>query len=679
MKADLARAKSETEQSHAWRKECADVCAVLTIRLQELAGFLDTLLKHKDVLSVLAQDRHKAMRKAVDRSLDLSRSLNNMSISGGPGRFSLDEKSLMQFSSVSELLNHSYFNSSLLTENKENISTANISGGLKLTHNFLIENLKAENKELKEEIERLSAESALSSGMISGLELKSKERSNSKLNNLSLRVEANSESEAWSEPDRKVSHERIGLDDSIKLNTHVRSFNGKYDASSSGSELAANTSSQLARKNSVLRLQEKIANLETELNATVEQNERIQQSLADTENCLIIERKLTKKLGDDLEIIRKSNDDLLVEKENVRTRCDEIQLELYEQIAKYEQVFNERQIKIEEIQLLKESYETEMNAIQQKYATEIDTMASQENVKLELLRQQLTDNFNKAIEEREHAFEMCLERDWVSRVTHEEKLQQLQETEMRFGDSQTLLQLIRENEIEIKAQLAEKDGELRTMKRDLDEASLQTSKAVLERTKVMNERDQLEQQNRDLQDKFDNVSLEKAELGARHANLSAYASKIHNRLVEKDDINYQLSRSASQGNARYTLSMSHNAGTSSGGEHSGYTSDELKQRLDNSSPDLGIESDATARSSGTDANLINLRPEFKLSSPKSILFEGDEEDGELCSKLFLILLTLLISLSLSLSVSLFYFSYLYSSGPTKLNIKCQSSHHSARL
>nr|5MWE_C Chain C, Centrosomin [Drosophila melanogaster]5MWE_D Chain D, Centrosomin [Drosophila melanogaster] len=68
LRLELQQARTEVETADKWRLECIDVCSVLTNRLEELAGFLNSLLKHKDVLGVLAADRRNAMRKAVDRS-----------------------------------------------------------------------------------------------------------------------------------------------------------------------------------------------------------------------------------------------------------------------------------------------------------------------------------------------------------------------------------------------------------------------------------------------------------------------------------------------------------------------------------------------------------------------------------------------------------------------------------
>lgn len=621
------RAQAEVEQSKTWRNDCMEVCGILTMRLKELAGFLDSLLKHKDVLSVLAQDRHKAMRKAVDRSLDLSRSLNNMSISAGPNRFSLNEQSLMQFSSVSEFLNDSYFTASFFNENKENQNLSLTTSPKSINDT----SMPADLKDLKSEFERIDAESAPSGLLATGHETNRKDRVKSAV---AVRLQPNSESEAWSEPDRKVSHERIGLDESVKLSTHVRSPSSKYNESSSASE-EANTS-RLTRKNSVLRLHEKITDLESTVTEKNKEIERLNNAQIDLETSLQCEREASKSLAEELQNIRALNKMITNEMESLKAQYKELASDLNNRVIENNELASERDELSQEIESLRESIEADLRDIQEKHTTQIDAMMSQENVKLELLQQQMTDKYKKALEDQKQKHEMSLQRDWISRVTYEEKTRQMQEMETRLGDSQALLRLMRDNESEIKAQLREKENELRTMKRGLDEATLHTSKAVLERTKVLNERDQLELQFRELQDKYDTVCLEKAELYARHATLSNFTSKMHNRIVEHEEKQFDLVRSASQGNARYSMQMLQSAGVSSGGEQSGYTSDEHKQRLDNSSPDLGIESDGTGRSSGTDAQnthsnnkhfVRSPNSDFKISS-SNLLLEGDEEDGK---------------------------------------------------
>lgn len=66
----------ECVKEEQWREELTEVCNLLACRLKELAGFLDSLLKHDEVLNVLSKNHHEEMRRAVDNSLDLSRNIS---------------------------------------------------------------------------------------------------------------------------------------------------------------------------------------------------------------------------------------------------------------------------------------------------------------------------------------------------------------------------------------------------------------------------------------------------------------------------------------------------------------------------------------------------------------------------------------------------------------------------
>lgn len=67
---------ADSTKEEQWREELTEVCNLLACRLKELAGFLDSLLKHDEVLSVLSKNHHEEMRRAVDNSLDLSRNIS---------------------------------------------------------------------------------------------------------------------------------------------------------------------------------------------------------------------------------------------------------------------------------------------------------------------------------------------------------------------------------------------------------------------------------------------------------------------------------------------------------------------------------------------------------------------------------------------------------------------------
>lgn len=610
LKAKLIQAQSDAEQANNWRKECVELCGVLSIRLKELAGFLDSLLNHKNVLFVLAQDRYKAMRNAVDRSLDLSRSLNNMSISADPaGRFSMNENALLQMSSLTEILNYSFSDTLIKGRSSTDAAVAAAT-----TNTSLIEALRAEVQTLQYKLERVNAETLCSV------------RRDRSSRNLSHQFDLNSESEAWSEPDRKVSHERIGLDESIKMSTHVRSPSSKFKVpSSSGSD--DNNDSRSGRKNTVLRLQEKVLDLENQLSA-----KNSQLALLET------------KLSSDAEA---KHEQINSELDKSRDRIAELQTELVETKGLYaamEQSFDSKLSECNENLKRNESerrelmdrlqeLEKEMSAMTETHTREMDALTNKHTVTLQLLHQQHIKDLDDVVKRLKEE----TERDCVPRVTYQEKMHECHELGERLNDMEKLAQLMRDNEVEMKAQIVEKEKTLRTIKRNADDVTMQMSKALLERTRFLNERYEFEQANQEFREKCDRLALEKSELLSKLASLAHNNAQLHNKLVV-NETQFQLTRSASQGNARYALATSPKstscmAALSSGVDHSGYTSDEVKQRLENSSPDLGIESDGTGRSSGTDINTAH-SPISKLRSShtvlnasfSNILLEGDEDE-----------------------------------------------------
>lgn len=549
LKAELKEARNDAEQAHRWRNECAEVCSILTARLNELAGFLDSLLKHKDVLSVLAQDRHKAMRKAVDNSLDLSRSLSITSA----GRLSLNDTSLLQMSCISDVLKDSYFAGRFSFDETDTRNT------------LVIENLRSEVESLKSELDRVKSES---NGMgMDGRRI---------VTRLAQVKETHSDSEEWSEPDRQVSHERIGLDESTKMNAHVRSPAGKYKTVVSSSASDDTNDTRIMRKNSILRFQEKILELESQITSK----------------------------NSEIDEMQSENNDL--QKEIDRLNVD--------------------------IETLKSDHRDEIADIIEREAN-----------KLQSTIEQLTDKLTKDLDEKLAAQTEQIAENYVLRTDFDSVTHEKSELEDRLTDTETLLQLMRDNEDETKRQISEKEQIIRDLKRTADEATLTISKVVLERTKFMNERDHFEKLSNEFKEKSDALAIETSELHSKLAKLSHDNAQLHNKLV-LNETQFQLTRSASQGNARYALSpksssmvSGYNNNANSSGDQSGYTSDETRQRLENSSPDLGIDSDGTCRSSGTDVNVSRSFDTTKANrSNKSelndsftnILMECEEEHGK---------------------------------------------------
>lgn len=635
LRSDLIRAQSDAEKANRWRNECAEVCSVLMSRLKELAGFLDSLLKHKDVLSVLAQDRHKAMRKAIDNSLDLSRSINNISMSG-EGCFSLnDRSSIFQITSISDLLNDdSYF------AGREHIDESD------LKYSSIVENLRTEVQMLRDELNKARIESKSNANNSNIVDFIRVDRS---ARNLSHHLDLCSESEEWSEPDRKVSHERIGLEDSNKLNAHVISpciskYKGTVAASSSSSLSSCAShddlsGSRLSRKNSTLRMQEKILDLETQLTEKNVQMIDFQNSVFTSKSQIAEFEACIGALNADVERYREESRKLQGIIETMKKQA----LENEQDAAKQYRLNGEQKKIIEMLSQELEKNQTKTVALEKDHKHRMSVLLSQEKEKFEQMHHQLSEQYSKNLDEQMTQQRDQMRRDFVPRTELNEHIRLCKELEKQSFEKEALLQMMRDNENQLKnkfnVELTDKENALQKLNQNIIGITAQTSNAVKERNKFMDERNQYERKCSEFQEKYDSLATECSELHSRLAKLSHENAQLHNKLVI-NETQLPLTRSASQGNARYALpspksnsAFAAYSSNSSGGDQSGYTSDELRQRLENSSPDLGIDSDGTGRSSGTDA--ITRTPVPNINRSKSelnnsfanVLLEGEEELG----------------------------------------------------
>jgi hypothetical protein len=143
---EIENAQKDAEKAQIWRKRCSEVCTLLTVRLRELAMFLDSLLCNE--FKGLCPDRRKAIRTSVENSLDLSKSIDmssasiikNMSaFNETAGRPSIANESLLNLSNLSAFLNISGYSMIDLVD-KEN-RTSNVH---QKSEAELIDNLKSE-------------------------------------------------------------------------------------------------------------------------------------------------------------------------------------------------------------------------------------------------------------------------------------------------------------------------------------------------------------------------------------------------------------------------------------------------------------------------------------------------------------------------------------------------------
>ncbi|XP_065164402.1 centrosomin isoform X2 [Atheta coriaria] len=293
--------KEELKLSDALRAETQEVCAILGKRLEELANFLDTLLKQKSVLGFLGFKQNKMLKQKVEESLDLSRNLSiTLQMAG--------DQSLLQLSNISELLNSTNAHAGMETtlDLSNNLTTLSIvPDDISLTYqnhlnvksndqSEVIRVLRAQIDKLKGEVEirdhELSQRMSLNSmrqidlldqiGDISGTAANTPLSAEEIMLRLKLNDKTkecdNSDSESWSEPDRDVSKARIGLDDQV--------LKPKVKMISESTEMEARPVSRTPSKKSVSsenRLTEQLNQKDELLNGTLLKCQEIEAKYAE--------------------------------------------------------------------------------------------------------------------------------------------------------------------------------------------------------------------------------------------------------------------------------------------------------------------------------------------------------------------------------------------------------------
>uniref|UniRef100_A0AAG5CSJ7 Centrosomin N-terminal motif 1 domain-containing protein n=1 Tax=Anopheles atroparvus TaxID=41427 RepID=A0AAG5CSJ7_ANOAO len=600
---ELIQAREEAEKAQKWRKECADLCAISTLRLEELAGFLDSLLKNKELVGTLSMDRRRAIRKAVDRSLDLSRSLNmSISVTG----FSLvGNNSLAQLSCLSGYLEQSTVEPSGAAivpdeDDKENRtsnhgpSKGQESGGATTTPQTkqMIETLRAENRALRGELFEHQQQ-----------QLRNKRRESKERKPAPVAIEPISDSEAWSEPDRDVSLARIGLEDNstllrqkqspaagIVVPGSILSSSGTGGvamlelSSTSDNETAAGGTGGGARKaisvTEFKQLQDTVTMLNGELRAKDNTIEHIEARLAELDDELQQERTRLANVESEADENRQASAHWEREAQNSREKAEraterlvvlESDIQLKDvQIEKLRKEREQAAVDLRVAEMKLDTMRTEYDDMQQRHKREQEAMLAQQQKQLDALRHSLTESFQNEMQLKQQSFDTALAQNYISKNIHQEKLRELDELHYRLEDAHNDLASMARAEEGLRAQLAEGERMVVAMKRSLDEATLHASKVAVERTKALNEKRQLE-----------------ADLGRARDDLEQLK-------CEKNELNHRLQAAMEQAaKATHDHSTSTSMRLRDGRNSSSATDEELtgRRRLENSSPDLGIESD----------------------------------------------------------------------------------------
>uniref|UniRef100_A0A182K0M0 Centrosomin N-terminal motif 1 domain-containing protein n=1 Tax=Anopheles christyi TaxID=43041 RepID=A0A182K0M0_9DIPT len=617
---ELIKAREEAEKAQKWRKEYADLCTISTHRLEELAGFLDSLLKNKELVGSLSTDSRKAIRNAVDRSLDLSRSLN-MSISV-TGLSLIGNNSLAQLSCLSGYLDQSIVDHVVGADHsasedadeydKEN-RVANVKGqtihsgpnaalfaGMNQTKQ-MIETLRAENKALRGELMEQQQQQHQQQQRTRRRE--SKERK-------SIPIEPISDSEAWSEPDRCVSLARIGLEESTALLRQKNVLAGGPAASlnaptSSALELcstsdnepglAATTNLITSQRKSATaaemkQLQEMVASLNKDLQDKTGTLLSVQGQLVDLDSELQRERmrlnKAQTEATENRQLSERWERDATEYREKAELAAERLAVlesDIRQRDAHIEKLRKEREqaaVDLRVAVMKLETMQTDYSELQQRHKHELDALLAKEQQQLAELRHSLTESFRNELQLKQQSFDTALAQNYISKNIHQEKVRELNELHYRLEDAHNDISTMAQAEEQLRSQLADCERNVHAMKKSLDEATLQASKAAIERTKALNEKRQLESQLGYVQDELEQLKVEKNALNEQLQTIirTQPTSRSPRASGGSGDI-------GSVGGGRLD------------GNHSTSGTDEemaagvVRRQLENSSPDLGIESD----------------------------------------------------------------------------------------
>lgn len=195
-------------RNRLWRREASKALSVLRTRLEELAIFLDELLHQPALLVGLGADRQRVLRAAIDGSLELSKTIANLSSESIPD----DSCSHMQCTGANDSLSIFYneggdsFNnvieSPLKTPDAGRCVKTDETLGSQKSQKCLSFQQDADTENKSAFIRPRRRSRSYPQGAAA---------TNPKDGVLNPNTGSQSDSEAWSEPDRSVSQARMGI------------------------------------------------------------------------------------------------------------------------------------------------------------------------------------------------------------------------------------------------------------------------------------------------------------------------------------------------------------------------------------------------------------------------------------------------------------------------------------
>lgn len=475
-------------------RQSSTFCGILLERLQELANFLNSLIQTKDISGNLSYELKRAITKAVDRSFDLSRSINFSQISASQCTNISD----MSMIDLVDSLEVSTIADSL-------VDSLRVDPPSKTEHQFDFNKLK------------------------SNLAKSSKTQKNSKKIFSSMFLQQQSESEEWSEPDRDISKERIGLSTAEEISKRSSTTSDEEEGENDfGSE------HKLIKKTDWKLINEKIKSLESLLQEKNDKILEVSSMLLDTENDAKNKIIQIKKKIDETEKDLQHYKNIYLQVSN--EKC-ELQKSLQQKDEAYQLLKSEKDKLNIELKVLSTKFESQVecnNDVKSKFNEEKTKYLS---LKIEYESKCRTyDQLVNASEKRDKTFRDELQQNWVRKTAYNQLLHELERKQDRLRDYQQKFATM-ENEMKsLQSQVLMSEEKLEKISDNLDVATLQLSCASVERTKAVNDKRTLEGRLKKISEDYQKLNIEKQELNLKIADLEVFNAKLQNKLLIGDKI-----------------------------------------------------------------------------------------------------------------------------------------------